>query len=198
MKDIGVEESFVGWVSKDGLLEVVGVADEVGKYSRKLYKVVCKICSADTELFPDGYFVTYKHTLKDGSKPCGCAKYPKWSEYNYGVKLKRLTEGKNFIVHGFIEKFKGKNKRLSCECLLDGHKWAPKLKQILTMGQGCPKCHGNAKPTEQEVLDKCKSICEIEGYEPIGFVDGYKNKASLFEYKCQKTWKTNSGIPTFC
>jgi len=37
---------------------------------------------------------------------------------------------------------------------------------------------------EQEALDKCTAICEIENYEPIGFVDGYKNNKSYFEYLC--------------
>ena len=192
-----VKDNFIGWISDDGLLEVVGIADEVGKYGRKLYKVTCKICEQDPELFPEGYFVTYKHSLLDGSKPCGCSKYPKWNEQAYKVKLERFMKGKSFIIHGFIGDFVGKNTRVSCECLIDKHRWTPKLKQILTMGQGCPKCHKNAKPTEKEALDKCKTICDEMNYEIIGFPNGYKNKNSKFEYICNIHGKQTVGYQPF-
>lgn len=179
-----VKDNFIGWISDDGLLEVVGIADEVGKYGRKLYKVICRVCSPDTELFPEGYFVTRKGCLLDGNKPCGCSTC-RWEDWQFLVLARRVGEGR-FIVHGFAEEFKNQNTKLDCECLKDGHKWTPKLKQIVYMGQGCPKCHGNAKLTEPEALGNCTTICKEMGYEVIGFDCGYKNNKSRFKYTCPK------------
>ena len=53
-------EDFIGWVSPDSQLKVIGLADRVGRNGTKFYKVTCKICSSDTELFPDGFFCCYK------------------------------------------------------------------------------------------------------------------------------------------
>ncbi len=118
-----------------------------------------------------------------GQKPCGCSKSPRWTKEQYLILARRVAQGR-FIVHGFAEKFRGQRTKLSLECLIDGYKWTASIDNIINAYHGCHKCSGKYKPTEQETLDKCKSICEIEGYEPLGFVDGYRNQKSRFEYKC--------------
>ena len=74
-------DDFIGWVSPDGNLKVVGIAGKKGRATT--YKVTCKICSQDPELFPLGYFISTKYNLKKGKKPCGCAKSCRWSEEQY-------------------------------------------------------------------------------------------------------------------
>lgn len=191
-------EDFIGWKSEDGLLEVIGI---VGKDNRTqkntTFKVTCMECSKDTELFPNGYFVSNKWDLKHRKKPCGCSKRPNWTKAQYLILARRVGEGR-FIVHGFAEEFHGKKTKLSIECLLDNHKWSPSIDNIINIGSGCPKCADNAKRTdEKEASDKCKAICKIEGYEPIGFVDGYKNQKSIFDYKCPKHGNQNISYSHF-
>ena len=91
-------EDFIGETFNDGKLEVIGIADETGKNGRKLFKVTCTECSKDPELFPNGYFVSYKDDLKRNKKPCGCSKKPNWKCWQYLILARRAGEKKGFIV----------------------------------------------------------------------------------------------------
>lgn len=180
-------EDFIGWKSEDGLLEVVGLLEK-SRYSK--FKVICHKCKEDKELFPDGYFVSQKQHLKDGYKPCGCAKHVKWTETQYLILARRAAQGR-FIVHGFTEEFTNKNAKLNLECLVDGNIWTASVYGVIHGGYGCSKCAGLYRQTEQEAFDKCKIICENNGYTPLGFPDGYKNTRSRFEYSCPVHGKQN-------
>lgn len=83
-------EDFIGWKSQDGKLEVIGVAGKQG--SNATFKVTCTECSKDTELFPDGYFVSTKCDLIRGRKPCGCSKTPKWNGWQFLILAKRAAK----------------------------------------------------------------------------------------------------------
>ena len=190
-------EDFIGWKSKDGKLEVVGIADETGKNGRKLFKVTCTKCSKDKELFPDGYFISYKDDLKRNKKPCGCSKKPNWKCWQYLILARRAGEKKGFIVHGFAEEFKNQKTKLNLECLKDGHKWTANIHNIINSDQSCPKCAGNIKLTEQEALQKCIDICKEMNYDVVGFEDGYKNVKSRFEYICKTHGKQNVSYGSF-
>ena len=72
-------EDFIGWKSKDGRLEVIGIIEK-SKHTK--FKVTCTECSKDKELFPDGYFVSQKDNLVRGKKPCGCSRC-KWFDWQY-------------------------------------------------------------------------------------------------------------------
>lgn len=135
------------------------------------------------ELFPDGYFVSNKGNLEKGQIPCGCSKSPKWKDWQWLLRARRVAKGK-FTVHGFVGEFKTQQSKVLCECLIDGHTWTPTVGCIVNGLQGCPKCYGNERKTTQQAFDICKEICETEGYEPIGFPNEYKNAYSRFEYKC--------------
>lgn len=176
-------EVFIGWKSDDGLLEVIGIHGKQGYNT--VFKVICHKCKEDKELFTDGYFVSQKGHLVRGGKPCGCGKHPRWNQEQFLVLARRAAKDR-FIVHGFAEEFNGKNTKLNLECLKDGHKWTANLHSVINTNNGCPKCAGNERKTEQEAFDKCKAICETEKYEPIGFPAGYKNAKSSFEYNCPK------------
>lgn len=175
-------KDFIGWKSLDGKLEVIGIAGKQGHITT--FKVTCIECSKDPELFPDGYFVSRKGNLVRGQKPCGCSVY-KWEDWQFLILARRAGEKKGFIVHGFAEEFKNSNTKLNLECLKDGYKWTTSINSIINHGSGCSKCAGNAKPAEQEALQKCVDICKEMDYYAIGFVDGYKNIYSSFEYNCK-------------
>lgn len=183
-------DGFIGWKSSDGKLEVVGIAGK-DKWNVTLFKVTCTDCSKDKELFPDGYFVSTKSNLKSGHKPCGCSKMPKWKPWQFLLLASRVGEKRGFIVHGFSEEFHGAQTKLNLECLKDGNKWTASVDNIINAGTGCPKCCGVYRPTEQEALQKCIDICKEMNYDVIGFVDGYKNCYSYFEYLCKIHGKQN-------
>jgi len=192
-------EEFIGWKSEDGLLEVVDIHGKQGTIAT--FKVICHKCKEDKELFPLGYFVSAKGSLVRRQKPCGCAFNPKWNKDQFLVLASRAAQG-HFVVHGFAEEFHGNRTKLNLECLADGYKWTASIHNIINKGSGCPKCQydslsDNQRTDEQEALDNCKTICEIEGYEVIGFPDGYKNNTSRFEYKCQKHEKQNVSYYSF-
>ena len=186
-------EDFVGWKSPDGKLEVVGIIE---KSKHTTFKVTCTECSKDPELFPDGYFVSNKQHLVNGSKPCGCSNFPKWEDWQFLTLARRAAKGR-FIVHGFSEEFHGKKTKLNLECLKDGYKWITSIDGIINKGSGCRKCAGNAKPTEQEALQKCIDICKEMDYDIMGFMNGYKNACSSFEYNCKIHGKQSVSYSAF-
>lgn len=175
-------EDFIGWKSPDGKLEVIGIIE---KSKNTTFKVTCNECSKDKELFPDGYFVSQKGSLVNGSKPCGCSKQPKWQQWQFLILARRAAKDR-FIVHGFAGEFRGKNTKLELECLKDGHKWTASVNDVINKGRGCPKCAGNIRYAEQEALQKCIDICKQMEYDVVGFVDGYKGALNTyFEYICK-------------
>ena len=177
-------EEFVGWVSKDGNLKVTGIIGK-NKQGNKLYSVTCKICSPDLELFPLGYFISTRGNLEIGKKPCGCSKRPKWTQDQFMILINRISKKENFVVIGIVGKYNGAYTKVDCECNIDGHKWTPNINNIINNKQGCPECGNNRKKiSTSDALERCKEVCDQEGYEPIGFIDGYKNTRSYFWYKC--------------
>ena len=186
-------EDFIGWKSPDGKLEVIGI---IKKSKHTLFKVTCTECSKDPDLFPDGYFVSQKSNLINGIKPCGCGRHPRWLDWQFLILAQRAGEGR-FIVHGFDEGFRGKDTKLNLECLKDGHEWSASAHSVINVGAGCPKCSGVYKPTEQEALQKCIDICKEMGYDDVGFVDGYKNNDSRFEYICKTHGKQEVSYNNF-
>jgi hypothetical protein len=187
---------FIGWKSEDGMLEVVDVHGKKG--NKTTFKVICHKCKEDKELFPLDYFVSRKGHLINGNKPCGCAKKPKWTDNQYLLLLHRIAQGR-FIVHGFSEEFHGQNTKANLECLVDGHKWEARTSKVINDGNGCPKCKLDHQRTdEQEALNKCKTICDAESYELLGFVDGYESALkSRIEYKCPTHGKKNVSYNDF-
>lgn len=185
-------EDFVGWKSEDGTLEVIEILPRI-PYKEARYKVTCTECSKDPELFQDGYFISTKSNLIKGAKPCGCAKIPKWKDWQFLILARRAGEGK-FIVHGFAEKFHGHKTKLNIECIKDGNKWTTSVNCVMNK-QGCPKCK-NINSSEQQktpehiAIERCISICNKMNYKPVGFVGSYNGAVkTIFEYVCPKHGK---------
>ena len=165
----------------DGKLEVVGILGKEG--TATVFKVTCKKCTPDLELYPQGYFTSLKRRLINGSIPCGCSMKPDRSPEQFLILARRAGKGR-FIVHGFAEEFKGNKTKLNLECLKDGHKWIASICAIINKGHGCPKCAKQYRQTPQEALSACTEVCNRLGYKPIGFVGEYVNTDSRFEYEC--------------
>lgn len=180
------EDKFIGWKSKDGKLEVIGIAGKTNK-GRSIYKVICNVCSKDKELFPSGYFISLKYSLENGKEPCGCSGKYQYDYEQYIIRVKREV-GSRIIILGCAEEFHGNETRVNCKCPVDGHVWTARLNNLLN-GKGCPKCARTAltkkkMTNDQTALKTCINICLIENYKPIGFLKGYENNRSKFTYRC--------------
>jgi len=187
-------EDFVGWISPDGKLKVVGIIE---KSRHTKFKVECSECSKDRELFPNGYFSSTKSNLLGGGKPCGCARCTKWKDWQFLILAKRVGEKKNFIVHGFSEDFHGTSTKVTVECIKDGYIWKAPLTNLLSYKSGCKKCSKKYTPTEQEATNTCIMLCKEINYKFIGFTDGYKTVYSKFEYLCPKHGKHKTSYTKF-
>lgn len=189
-------EDFIGWKSDDGNLEVIGLAGK-DKFGTQLFKIVCKVCSPDTELFPEGYFISVKKGLKEGRKPCMCSGRYSLDEQQSLVVSHRVAENNNFVVHGFSEDFHGMNTKLECECLIDGHKWQASVSNVVNNASSCVKCSRRYKPTDEEVINKCRILCVQSGYKFVGLIDKYENARSRFEYECPEHGKRETSYHNF-
>ena len=181
-------EDFVGWVSPDGKLKVVGIIRKT-KGGISIFKVTCTECSKDKELFPDGYFTSSKGHLISGCKPCGCSKSRKWSLEEYLVLLNRVGKRKGFVIVGPSEKYKGAHTKIKLKCLKDMCEWYSEIAHILNTGSGCPACGKlSAKRKQSHSEDfaksKCESICKEMKYTFINFPEGYENCYSKLNYTC--------------
>ena len=184
MEKLSCKHEFIGWKSDDGNLEVIDTYDKAA-CGKIRFKVICRKCSEDTELFPDGYFIASKNHLIKGQKPCGCAKNHKWTKDQYLVKAKRLAIGK-FIVLGYSEDFHGQTTKILCKCLTDGNIWTTCIRNIINNNSGCPQCAKNKRITEsnaiQNIIDRITQ--ENLPYDFVSFIGNYKNTNSKFKYNC--------------
>jgi len=92
------EDSFIGTqfpTPKGGTLTVIG--DNGLKGNDRKYTLECSICSKDEELWPLGSIQTTKRILNKGSVPCGCAKNPKWKEWQNKIRVQRESV-KNVVI----------------------------------------------------------------------------------------------------
>ena len=179
-------EDFIGWKSEDGNLEVVGIHGKLGRDI--LFKVECKICSKDKELFPEEYFISRKGDLLRGQKPCGCGRNPQWDKEQFLIRAKRKLGNKD-TVQNYAEEFHGAKTRLDCTCNICGNKWNPTLSKVINASQACPICgKANAvskvRKSEESVIDILSDSCNKKGHVFIGMVGKYKNGKSRFEYCC--------------
>ena len=179
-------ENFVGWISPDGNLEVVELIEK-SKHSK--YKVVCKICSQDKELFPDGYFISNKKSLEAGHLPCGCSPSHKWSTSSYIVKLNRVLDGSG-IEYKIPKNIKiTRQTRIQLYC--NKHKvwWETSVGNVIK-GTKCKLCHFDKlhlikRKDEKLVVQQITSKLKDSGYEFIGFVSGYRTAHSYINFLCK-------------
>ncbi len=126
---------------KEDQLEVIGWSG-FNENSKKVkaYIAFCKVCADDPELFGEGFFKTWKSTLKGGWISCGCGINTRWTEDQYIVRCKRKAEELGYEFLGWAEPFHGKRTKTKMLCL-DHGEWETGVIYTLTnMGQGCMLC----------------------------------------------------------
>lgn len=67
------------------------------------------------------------------------------------------------------------------KCKIDGYEWFVTPNDIVISGHGCPKCSGVLKPTQQEYIDKVRTI-----NKEIEVVGGYITRDTKILHKCKK------------
>ena len=181
-----VKDDFIGQTfptQKGGLLTVVG-DNGLTRYKKK-YKLTCSICSLDTELFPD-LFESPKGHLVNGQVPCGCSKKPKWKPFQVEIIARRLCVEAGYEFLGFHDGYKNQRSKFSYNCPVHGKQTASYI-SFVNQGCRCPSCgidsqKDKCRNSEAETITK--ELCEKEGYEFLGFPEGYKNQRSEFSYNC--------------
>lgn len=188
-------ESLIGKTFNNGKLKVVGIHGK--SHHNTTFRVVCDVCSKDTELFPFGYFVATKASLKAGRIPCGCSKKHHWEEFQFLIRANREAKSKGFDIECMVEDFHGVFTKLRCRCQKDGHVWISTFQRIINQKSICPACAGNPRRTEESASSHCIDACREIGYTFIGFIEGYKDKNSHFEYECPKHGIQNASYHNF-
>lgn len=191
MKDDFIGQTFP--TPKSGVLTVVGVVGK-SKNGTKIYSSTCSICSEDKELFPD-LFESPKGSLVNGSVPCGCSKKPEWKPFQVEIITRRLCVEMDYEYLGFPEGYKNKNSKFSYNCPHHG-KQKVSYNSFVNGGSRCPDC-GTESKRNSEAENIVKELCGVEGYEYIGFPDGYKNSKSKFEYICPTHGKQKVSYSNF-
>lgn len=149
---------------------------------RNHLKVCCSIC---------GYkWSPVAQSLLSGR---GC---PKCAQIIKANKLKRSHS--SFVedvikINPKIEilgKYVSSEKSVRTKCSICGYEWEPKP-SVLLSGGGCPKCAGNLKKSQEQV------ICEIEKVNPnIKVIGNYINAQTKLTVKCQicgNVWEALTG-----
>ena len=188
-------ENFIGKTFNNGKLKVIGIHGKV--FHNTTFKVTCEICSPDTELFPLGYFVATKASLKAGRIPCGCSKKHHWKEFQFLIRANREAKNNGFVIEGMVEDFHGVFTKLRCRCQKDGYVWISTFQRIINQKSSCPACAGNPRQTEESATSHCIEACREIGYTFIGFLNGYRDKDSRLEYECPKHGIQNSSYHNF-
>lgn len=152
-----------GWV-----LTVTGWDGERNGSGNKKYTIECSTCSKDTELFPDG-FKSLKGNLVRGQVPCGCAKNPRWSEYQHKVHVQRECKNLGYIFHGWVGEFKGVFTKLELENPKTGNRWESTRIDSFMRGIGDPE-ESKLKVKEAMTLD---DNVHIKAFYKAGFAEDY-------------------------
>ena len=184
---------------KGSVLTVVGCCVEKSA-THSLFKVECSICSADVELFPDG-FKSQKSNLVSGKVPCGCSK-TKYDEHQFKLLVKRECTKRNYKFLGWAEKFVGAHTKLLIHNLVNGNIWnTTSVQNFLYGGRGCSVAAATnsgdrrRKPHDM-VVEQLTEICNTEGHTFVTILD-YKNAHSKFKWVCNKGHNCDTSVNSF-
>lgn len=103
--------------------------------------------------------------------------------------LNRCKEMNYELIESFV--YNDNKTIIKLKCNIDGYIWNAHFKRFLR-GDGCPKCAGNSKPSQEEAEFNVSEKCEYLNYELIEpFI--YKNNNTILKLRCKKDnhiWKS--------
>lgn len=80
---------------------ILNMVDSYRYKGKKRFKVVCSVCSKDTELCPKPFDILSFELLKRGAIPCLCSKKPNYTQDQKLIILRRLCEEKGYKLINF-------------------------------------------------------------------------------------------------
>jgi predicted nucleic acid-binding Zn-ribbon protein len=78
-----------------------------------------------------------------------------------------------------LEKYQGAKTKIKFKCLKCGQEWDAQPSNIIYLGQGCPKCYGNIKRTNEQFIEELKQI-----NPNIMPLEEYKNLSTNIKCMC--------------
>lgn len=125
---------------KDGHLSVVSRGSkDCG--SHKSYIVKCNICAKSPELFGKAEFDVLLCNLQAGQVPCGCSKFPKWTEEQRLAQINVMCKEKEYEFRGYVDDgASGHYRKLKLYCKKHNNTWDTTNLKTFLKGTGCRKC----------------------------------------------------------
>ena len=120
-----------------------------------------------------------QHLLGDTGCP-SCAGNVPYTQESFIEKVK--SHNPNIQIDG---KYRGNKKRIDVHCTVCGHKWSPTAGS-LAVGQGCPKCAGILKKTNEQFLEELAKV--NTSVTPLEEYDGADKSIKVKCNKCGHVW----------
>lgn len=182
-----------------GNLEVIGWSRRYSLKNIKLYVVRCSVCAKDTELFGDGLFEINKANFEAGRIPCGCSRGYKYSEEQAVLRIKRVMQGKPYLLKGFVGGYKDSSSQVIFECEKHGQWSRRTVASVCSSGTGCRACAAiergnNLKLDETSLVKEVKGKVEAKGYIFHGLFGEYKSLTTRLILECPAhgVWDTTT------
>ena len=186
------QQDFIGTEFKSPKGSTLTVEDFYGLDKSKIaiFKVNCNICSNDVELFPLGYFLSNKASLRLGTMPCGCSKSPKFSKEQYLIKINRLCNDLGYVFLGIKGSWKGVRTLIKLHNPCTENTWETTTVHKFLSGTRDPKkgiieFSNRVKiETETHVADFKKIFGEKYSYKRLSNCGSEKDYQYLWEVSC--------------
>jgi len=94
--------------------------------------------------------------------------------------IQRCIEKNYKLMENFI--YGGRLIKLKLKCNIDNYDWQPTYKNFINNKQGCPKCSGRQKITQEESEKNILEKCKIRNYSVKQFK--YENSYTKLSLKC--------------
>ena len=126
------------------------------------------------------------HLRRNGCPECSKIKVATSNRTPKEKILKKILDRCKEMNYELVEDFDYKNpeSKFHLKCLTDNCEWYPSYGSFITQKQGCPKCSGNYRRTndeaKQEVLDRCKEM----NYELVEDFKYTNSKNTKIHLKC--------------
>lgn len=138
-------DTFVGRkFGEDGHLEVLSRSDKKSGNNFK-YNVLCHKCKLDPELFGNGVFLSVRHSLIKGLKPCGCGKSTRWSPRQFQIRVERKCNELGYKLISFKDGKVSSNTKVTILCNKHKMSWSStSVVALLMRDSGCPRCKADS------------------------------------------------------
>lgn len=134
--------------------------------------------------------IPYKHLQGSGCRECALENMKKKLKGQANRKPKKTNE--DFLkeakeVHGdnflYIEEYKGSDTKIKMKCKKCGYEFMQDPYHHIKRKQGCPKCSGNVKYTQEQWIKEATK--KHNGFYDYSLVE-YKNQNGLVKIICPK------------